>query len=345
MNYLDLTTEERTAALLKLGEKPFREKQISRWILSGAESFAEMTDLSAQLRSTLSEHFSFERARVELCQTSSDGTKKYLLAFPDGQKAEAVFMKYSYGNSLCISTQVGCNMGCAFCASGIGGKIRDLKAWEMLDEFIVCRKASGEDINHIVLMGMGEPFDNYSQVSAFLRQIHDPKGIGLSFRNITLSTCGLVPYIGRFAEDFPQVNLAVSLHAATQEEREKIMPVAKGYPLSELIPACRRHAEMTGRRITFEYALIQGKNDSQQNCSELAALLRGINCHVNLIPLNPVSESGFSTVGREAAHRFAQSLENMGIPCTVRRQLGADIDAACGQLRKKHTCPKAEENV
>ena len=343
MNYLDLTAEEQTAALLEMGEKPFREKQIQRWILSGAGSFAEMTDLPASLRAALSERFSFERAEVELVQQSSDGTKKFLLSFPDGQKAEAVFMKYSYGNSLCISTQVGCNMRCAFCASGIGGKLRDLKAWEMLDEYIVCRKASGEDINHIVLMGMGEPFDNYSQVSGFLRQIHAPKGIGLSYRNITLSTCGLVPYIKRFAEDFPQVNLAVSLHAATQEEREKIMPVAKAYPLSELIPACRQHADVTGRRITFEYALIQGQNDSQQHCEKLAALLKGINCHVNLIPLNPVTESGLQTVSRESAHRFAQSLENLGIPCTVRRQLGADIDAACGQLRKKHTCSKADE--
>ena len=302
-----------------------------------------MTDLSASLRAALSERFSFERAKVELVQQSSDGTKKFLLAFPDGQRAEAVFMKYSYGNALCISTQVGCNMRCAFCASGIGGKVRDLKAWEMLDEYIVCRKATGEDINHIVFMGMGEPFDNYVQVSEFLRQIHDPKGIGLSCRNITLSTCGLVPYIERFAKDFPQVNLAVSLHAATQEEREKIMPVAKAYPLSELIPACRQHAEATGRRITFEYALIRGRNDSQQHCEKLAALLKGMNCHVNLIPLNPVTESSLSTVSREAAHRFAQSLENLGIPCTVRRQLGADIDAACGQLRKKHTCSKADE--
>jgi 23S rRNA (adenine2503-C2)-methyltransferase len=192
-------------------------------------------------------------------------------------------------------------------------------------------------------MGMGEPFDNYVQVSEFLRQIHDPKGIGLSYRNITLSTCGLVPYIERFAKDFPQVNLAVSLHAATQEEREKIMPVAKAYPLNDLIPACRQHAQTTGRRVTFEYALIKGQNDSQQHCEKLAALLKGMNCHVNLIPLNPVTESGLSTVSREAAHRFAQSLENLGIPCTVRRQLGADIDAACGQLRKKHTCSKADE--
>jgi len=345
MNFLELTKEERLKALSELGEKPFREKQIRRWIMSGAESFSEMTDLSASLREKLAENFSFERAEVELVQKSSDGTQKFLLAFPDGEKAEAVFMKYSYGNSLCVSTQVGCNMGCAFCASGLGGKIRDLKAWEMLDEYIICRKSAGEPIDHIVLMGMGEPLDNYEEVSSFLRQIHDPEGIGLSFRNITLSTCGLVPMIKRFGEDFPQVNLAVSLHAASQEERLRIMPVAKGYPLDVLIPACRAHAEKTGRRVSFEYALIQGKNDSEADCARLARLLKGINCHVNLIPLNPVKESGFDTVPRQAAYKFAKNLENAGIQCTVRRQLGADIDAACGQLRKKHTCPEGNVKV
>ena len=341
MNYLQLTKEERSMALAQLGEKPFRAKQIERWILSGAESFSEMTDLSAALREKLSESYSFERAKVELSQTSSDGTVKFLLAFPDGEKAEAVFMKYSYGNSLCISTQVGCNMGCAFCASGIGGKIRDLKAWEMLDEYLICRKAAGEAINHIVLMGMGEPFDNYEEVSAFLRSVHDPSGADLSLRNITLSTCGLVPFIERFGNDFPQVNLAVSLHASNQKDREKIMPVAKGYPLERLIPACRAHAEKTGRRGTFEYALILGQNDSDEHCRQLASLLKGINCHVNLIPLNPVTESGLASVSRQAAYGFAKKLEERGIPCTVRRQLGADIDAACGQLRKKHTCSEA----
>ncbi len=340
MDFKDLTRKERSEALAALGEKPFREKQIFRWICAGAENFGEMTDLPAALREKLAERCSFERGKVELCQTSQDGTSKFLISFPDGEKAETVFMSYEYGNSLCVSTQVGCNMGCVFCASGIGGKVRDLKAWEMLEQYLLCAAHTGKPINHIVLMGMGEPFDNYSQVSAFLNDIHDPKGVGLSFRNITLSTCGLVPYIQRFAEEFPQANLAVSLHAATQEEREKIMPVAKAYPLSELIPACRQHAEATGRRITFEYALIRGKNDSQQHCDKLASLLRGMNCHVNLIPLNPVAESGFSTVSRDAAHRFAQSLENAGIPCTVRRQLGADIDAACGQLRKNALAQK-----
>ena len=338
VNFKSLTRKERKEALAALGEKPFREKQIFRWICRGAESFAQMSDLSAVLREKLSESFSFESCHAVLTQTSSDGTKKFLLKFPDAGLAEAVFMKYSYGNSLCVSTQIGCNMGCTFCASGLGGKVRDLAAWEMLDEYIICRKTAGEDINHVVLMGMGEPFDNYDQVLEFIRLIHDPEGIGLSLRNITVSTCGIVPKIKQFGDDIPQVNLAVSLHAATQEKREKIMPVAKGYPLSQLIPACREHAEKTGRRITFEYALIAGENDTDEDVSALSALLKGLNCHVNLIPLNSVEETSLKSSGRKNAQSFAQKLEKHGIPSTVRRQLGADIDAACGQLRKKHTC-------
>ena len=344
MDLRQLTREEMRQALTALGEKPFREKQIFKWICRGAESFSEMTDLSASLREKLSSSYSFGKARVILTQRSSDGTIKFLLSFPDGEKAEAVFMKYSYGNSLCISTQVGCNMRCAFCASGMGGKRRDLLAWEMLDEYIECSKTAGEPINHIVLMGMGEPFDNYDNVAQFLRLIHDPEGIGLSYRNITVSTCGLIPCMERFGDEFPQVNLAVSLHASDQKAREQLMPVAKAYPLDKLIPACARHAEKTGRRVTFEYALINGRNDSAENARSLAALLKGINCHVNLIPLNPVKESGLDTVSRPAAHAFAEKLEALGIPCTVRRQLGADIDAACGQLRKKHEECSADKN-
>ena len=344
MDFRQLTRQERRDALAALGEKPFREKQIFRWICRGAESFSEMTDLSAALRVKLSSSYSFGKSRVIQTQRSSDGTVKYLLAFPDGEKAEAVFMKYSYGNSLCVSTQVGCNMRCAFCASGLGGKRRDLLAWEILDEYIVCSKAAGEPINHVVLMGMGEPFDNYENVAGSLRLIHDPDGINLSYRSITVSTCGLVPFMKRFGDEFPQVNLAVSLHASSQKARMELMPAAKAYPLDVLLPACRDHAEKTGRRITFEYALISGKNDSAEDVRSLSALLRGINCHVNLIPLNPVKESGLDTVSRQAAHAFAEKLESLGIPCTVRRQLGADIDAACGQLRKKHEESFADKN-
>ena len=336
-NIKALTREERAKALKELGLPAFREKQIFAWICRGAENWDACTDLSKDLRAQLAQRFSWENAEAELVQTSSDGTRKFLIGLPDGNKVEAVFMSYEYGNSLCLSTQVGCNMGCVFCASTIGGKVRNLAAWEMLEEYVLAVRETGEPINHIVLMGMGEPFDNYEEVAAFLRLIHDPQGIGLSYRNVTVSTCGLVPGIRRFSGDFPQVNLAISLHASNQKDREKLMPVAKVYPLDGLMEACRDHAEKTGRRVTFEFALIAGRNDSEESAGELARLLRGMLCHVNLIPLNPVTETGLQGTDRKAAAKFRDLLESQGIPATVRRQLGSDIDAACGQLRKKYT--------
>ena len=336
-NIKAFTREERAAVLKDMGLPAFREKQIFAWICRGAKGWDECTDLSKNLRAKLSQRFSWENAEAELVQTSSDGTRKFLIALPGGDRVEAVFMAYEYGNSLCISTQVGCAMGCSFCASTIGGRIRSLSAWEMLEEYVLAVRETGSPINHIVLMGMGEPFDNYGEVAAFLRLIHDPQGIGLSYRNLTLSTCRLVPGIRRFGDEFPQVNLAISLHASNQADREKLMPVAKAYPLDELMAACREHAEKTGRRVTFEFALIAGRNDTPQTAKELASLLRGMLCHVNLIPLNPVTETGLQGTDRKAAAKFRDMLESMGIPATVRRQLGADIDAACGQLRKKYT--------
>ena len=332
MNIKAFTREERTEYLAGLGQPKFREKQIFEWICRGAESPDEMSNLPAALR----EQLEMESVKIELEQRSkSDGTRKFLLRFTDGNTAEAVFMKYDYGNSLCISTQVGCNMGCRFCASTIGGKVRDLKAWEILDEYLMIRKAAGEPISHIVLMGMGEPLDNYEEVSAFLKLIHDPAGVGLSYRNITLSTCGIVPMIERFGDEFPQVNLAISLHASNQDKRAALMPVAKRWDIDELVEACRRHSEKTGRRVTFEYTLIRGENDSASDAAELSRLLSGMLCHVNLIPLNPVKETGLEGADRQAAKSFAEKLEKAGIPATVRRELGRDIDAACGQLRKK----------
>ena len=332
-----MTREERQEALKALGLPAFREKQIVSWICRGAKSWDECTDLSKELRAKLAQHFAWENAEAQLVQTSSDGTRKFLVRLPDGDCVEAVFMRYEYGNSLCISTQVGCRMGCTFCASTIGGRVRDLKAWEMLEEYLLAVRESAQRINHIVLMGMGEPFDNYEEVSKFLRLIHDPQGVGLSYRNITVSTCGLVPVIERFGDDFPQVNLAISLHACNQKEREALMPVAKAYPLDDLMRVCRAHAEKTGRRVTFEFALIAGRNDTPECAKQLAQLLRGMLCHVNLIPLNPVTESGLSGTDRKSAAIFRDLLESMGIPATVRRQLGSDIDAACGQLRKKYS--------
>lgn len=333
-NFKELTREERTEVLLKLSERSFREKQLFEWISRGATSFDECTNLSKRLREKLSKHFTLDALKIVRIQTSKDDTRKYLLESSDGKRVEAVFMKYEYGNSICISTQVGCNMGCVFCASGRGGKIRNLKAWEMLDEFIVLRKDAGEPINHVVLMGMGEPLDNYEQVREFINQLHDPDGIGLSLRNITLSTCGLIPGIKLYQEDFPQANLAISLHCTEQAEREKLMPVAKKYPLPELMTACKEYSEKTKNRVSFEYALIAGENDGDKDAEKLAKLLYGIMSHVNLIPLNPIAESKMRGSSRRRANEFAQKLESFGIPATVRRQLGADIDAACGQLRK-----------
>ena len=331
---LGKTPEELKTIALENGLPAFAGKQVAQWLYQKKVLDIEaMTNLSKAGRERLSERYEVGRRTWTDLQCSKDGTKKYLFALPDGNCIEGVLMRYHYGATLCISTQVGCNMGCSFCASTIGGRIRSLESWEMLEEVVVCVRESGEPINHIVLMGMGEPFDNYEAVAGFLRTVHDPQGLGLSYRNITLSTCGLVPGIRRFGEEFPQVNLAISLHASNQQAREKLMPVAKAYPLPELMRACRDHAEKTGRRVTFEFALIEGQNDTPQTAKELADLLRGMLCHVNLIPLNPVTETGMTGSSRKAAAHFRDMLESMGIPATVRRQLGADIDAACGQLK------------
>ena len=337
-NFKSLTREERKQALISLGEKPFREKQIFEWICKGVSSFDDMTNLSLTLRESLKASYSFDSLSVVTVKKSKDGTAKYLLEAPDGNRVESVFMQYEYGNTVCLSTQVGCNMGCVFCASGIDGKIRNLKAWEILDEYLVVRAHAGQPVNHVVLMGMGEPLDNYAEVKEFIKMIHDKDGVNLSLRNITLSTCGIIPKIHEYAVDFPQANLAVSLHRSNQPAREKLMPIAKKYELSSLIKACREYTKETGNRISFEYALIDGENDRDEDVKELTSLLKGMNCHINLIPLNNVTESGLKGSSRENAEKFAQKLEKLGIPTTVRRSLGEDIDAACGQLRKNYTC-------
>lgn len=337
-NFKALTREERKQALVDLGEKAFREKQFFEWIAKGAQSLDEMTNISKGLKEKISKSYSYESMEVAKVQTSKDGTKKYLLKAPDNEYVEAVFMKYEYGNSICVSTQVGCNMGCVFCASGIGGKRRNLYAWEMLDEFAVVQKDAGEPINHIVLMGMGEPFDNYEEVKKFITLLHDKDGINLSLRNITVSTCGVVPGIKQFAKDFPQANLAISLHRATQEKRLQLMPIAKKYQLDELMAAVKEYSEETKNRVTFEYVLIKGENDTEEDIKQLKTLLSGLRSHINLIPLNNVEESGMVGTSKENAKTFAQKLDKLGISCTVRRSLGPDISAACGQLRKNSTC-------
>ena len=334
-NILNYSLPELESLVLSMGEKKFRAKQIFGWLARGAASYDEMSNVPAGLRRDLAEngYYIGQPEVVTMQESKTDGTRKCLYEFSDGARVESVFMKYSYGNSICISTQVGCLMGCTFCASTMDGKQRDLTAGEMLGEVLKMKRVTGEDINHIVLMGMGEPLDNYEEVSKFLKLINSPEGVNLSLRNITLSTCGIIPGIYRFAEDFPQVNLAVSLHAPNDEIRRRTMPVARKYGYDDLMKACRDYTEKTHRRITFEYALIRGVNDSPENAEELADHLKGWLTHVNLIPLNEVKGRDYRTAEGSSVLAFRKVLENRGVAVTVRRTLGSDIDAACGQLR------------
>ncbi len=330
----DLTKEQLKEWLQTLGEKPFRAKQIFSWIYRGAESFEEMTDLSKKLRQELKDQAEFSTLKIlKVRKSKKDGTRKYLLELEDGNTIESVFMKYKYGNSICVSSQAGCRMGCTFCASGLNGLERNLTPGEMAGQILTVQRDTGETINHVVVMGTGEPFDNYENLLAFLKNIHDRDGLGLSLRNLTVSTCGLIPKIEAFARDLKQVNLAVSLHSADQKLRESMMPVSSVYPVDSLILACRDYAEKTGRRITFEYALVRGKTDTKEQIRLLADKLQGMLCHVNLIPLNEVKDIGLPGSGRKQALEIAAYLESRGVPATVRREMGADIEAACGQLR------------
>ena len=333
-NILDLLPEELESAVSELGEKKFRATQIFGWLAKGIQSFDEMKNVPASLRADLAENYYIGLPAAVRKQQSKDGTVKCLFEFDDGTQIESVFMKYEYGNSICISSQSGCRMGCTFCASTMDGLDRSLSGGEMLAQVLAMRNLTGEDIGHVVVMGMGEPFDNYDGLSAFINLIHDKKGYDLGLRNITVSTCGLIPMIKRFAADFPQVNLAVSLHAPNQKLREQTMPVARKYGYDELIQACREYTELTGRRITFEYAVIDGVNDSSDCAKELASKLKGWLSHVNLIPLNEVRGREYKTANGKSVAAFKKILENSGVNVTVRRTLGSDIDAACGQLRR-----------
>ena len=334
MNILDLELKELEKIIKDAGQPGFRASQIYGWISKGVTEPEDMRNVPKKFWDT--EGIRDLRAvlpEAVKTQHSKDGTVKCLLRMEDGNSVEAVFMKYKYGNSICISSQAGCRMGCVFCASGILGLTRNLTAGEMYGEILAVERETGEKISHIVVMGTGEPFDNYENLSKFIRIINEPKGRNLGMRNITVSTCGLIPMIDRFGDDFPQVNLAISLHASDSDERSRIMPVNKAYPLEDLIRACKRYTDKTGRRITFEYTLIKGVNDDRKHLDKLANLLHGMLCHVNLIPLNEVKEKEFISGTRERAEEFREALERKGIPATVRRELGSDIDAACGQLR------------
>ena len=330
------TYEELEAFLLELGEKRFRAGQVFAWLSKGAQSFDEMTNLSKPLREKLAQTSMLSRAHIaEKYVSKIDGTVKYLIEFDDGECVETVVMRYHHGVTVCISSQVGCAMGCGFCASTIGGKKRDLLAGEILLQVILAQDDIGERISNIVMMGIGEPLDNFENVRRFLINVNDARGLNIGYRHISLSTCGLVDGIDRLAQMDIPITLSISLHAPNDEIRSRTMPVNRRYPIRELLAACRRYQAVTTRRISFEYAMIDGVNDSAADAAELARLLKGILCHVNLIPVNTVAERSYRRSSTAALKRFISVLEEAGIPATVRRTLGADISASCGQLRKK----------
>ena len=344
MNLKSLTQPELADILKALGQPSFRAKQVFTWLHKGVRSYDEMTNLPKQLRDVLAKEYPIQAPKVVRKQESQrDGTIKYLWELSDGNCVETVLMRYHYGNTVCISTEVGCRMGCAFCASTLGGLVRRLEPFEMLDQVAFTQRDSGLPISHIVLMGIGEPLDNFENVMRFLELVNSEKGLNISMRHISLSTCGLVPKIDQLAAKKLQLTLSVSLHAPNDEIRRTIMPVSRAYPIEELLDACRRYYAATSRRISFEYAMIQGVNDRPQDARELIRRLKGLPAHFNLIPLNHVEESPLKPSTRADVAAFQKLLEDGGIPATVRRTLGGDIDASCGQLRRKYTKQKAEQ--
>jgi len=327
-----------------MGEPAFRAKQVFTWLHRGAKSFDEMTNLSKSLREKLTETCEITVPQVERKQVSQkDGTIKYLWRLSDGNCVESVLMRYHHGNSVCISSQVGCRMGCAFCASTLGGLVRSLRPSEMLDQVLFTSLDSGEPISNIVLMGIGEPLDNFDTVLRFLELVNSPDGMNIGMRHISLSTCGLVPKIAELEQHNLQLTLSVSLHAPNDEVRSSIMPVNRSYNVDTLLEACRHYFASTGRRISFEYAMIRDVNDSERDALELAHKLRGMAAHVNLIPLNNVEESPLKPSTRKQVEQFQKTLQSKGVTATVRRSLGGDIDASCGQLRRKQVLEDASK--
>jgi 23S rRNA (adenine2503-C2)-methyltransferase len=324
--------------LRQLGEPRFRAGQVFEWIQSRrAVSFDGMTNLSKGLREKLGSECYIEDLTILTVQESKiDGTRKYLFGLRDGNCVESVFMRYHHGNSVCISTQVGCRMGCRFCASTVDGLERNLTAGEMLDQVMRIEADTGERVSNVVLMGSGEPMDNYDNVLRFLKLISDGKGMNLSQRNLTVSTCGIVPGILKLAEEKLQITLALSLHAADDETRQQLMPVAKRYSIREVLDACSTYFEKTGRRVSYEYSLVAGVNDTEEEAAKLIRLLKGRKGHVNLIPVNPVVERSFRESAPAEVLRFKNQLEKNGINVTIRREMGRDIDGACGQLRRRY---------
>ncbi|MGN0637813.1 MAG: 23S rRNA (adenine(2503)-C(2))-methyltransferase RlmN [Huintestinicola sp.] len=337
LDILSLSLDEIIMELDSMGEKKFRAEQIFNWLhVKKVTDFSEMSNISLELRTKLSEKFYIKRLNiVKRLESCVDNTIKYLYGLEDGNHIESVLMDYKHGNSICISTQVGCRMGCNFCASTIAGFRRNLTPSEMLMQIYLAEKDSGRHVDSLVLMGIGEPLDNYNNVIRFLELLSSPKGRNMSLRHVSLSTCGIAPRINDLAKLKTGLTLSVSLHSADNERRSEIMPVNRSWDINELIAACREYIKETGRRISFEYAVISGVNDSPRDAEALAALLRGMNCHINLIPVNKIKERSYSA-DRRSVEQFSKRLERLGMNVTVRRTLGADINAACGQLRREY---------
>ena len=333
-----LTKEELEQELTQYNQPKFRVGQIYQWMhVKLAAGFDEMTNLPKNFRDELKDKYEYTSLKVERVQESAiDGTQKFLFALKDGNLVESVFMRYKHGNSVCISSQVGCKMGCRFCASTLDGWERNLTSSEMLDQIYAISRITGERVSNVVVMGTGEPLDNYDNLVKFIHILTDEFGLNISQRNITVSTCGLVPMMKKLADEKMQITLALSLHATTDEKRRKLMPIAEKYSISELIPACVYYFEKTGRRITFEYSLVGGVNDTEEDAKELTRIAAPLNCHINLIPVNPIKERDYVRSGHKEIETFKNKLEKNKINVTIRREMGRDIDGACGQLRKRY---------
>ena len=332
-----MTMEELKEFMTKIGEKPFRAKQIYAWLHQQlVTSWDEMTNLSKSLREKLKEYPVTALKMVDVQTSRIDGTQKYLFRLSDGNVIESVLMRYKHGNSVCISSQVGCRMGCRFCASTIGGLTRCLLPSEMLDQIYRIQALTGERVSNVVVMGTGEPLDNYENLLRFIHILTEDGGLHISQRNLTVSTCGIVPRMRELADKKLAITLALSLHASNQKKRLELMPVANKYDIHEVIDACRYYFEQTGRRVTFEYSLVGGVNDTKEDAKELTELIHGMNCHVNLIPVNPIRERDYVQSNAHVIEAFKEKLERSGLTVTVRREMGRDIDGACGQLRRKY---------
>ena len=332
-----MTLDELMELMTTLGDKPFRAKQIYSWLHEHlVTSYDEMTNLSKSLREKLKEYPVTALKMVDVQTSRIDGTQKYLFRLSDGNVIESVLMRYKHGNSVCISSQVGCRMGCRFCASTLDGLVRGLTPSEMLDQIYQIGRDTGERVSNVVVMGTGEPMDNFDNLLKFIELLTDENGLNISQRNVTVSTCGIVPRMRELADKKLQITLALSLHASTQEKRLELMPVANKYEIHEVIDACKYYFEQTGRRVTFEYSLVGGVNDTDEDVRNLCRLIKGINCHVNLIPVNPIKERDYVQPDVRVTTEFKNKLEKNGINATIRREMGRDIDGACGQLRKRY---------